>query len=218
MGEEYLRLQDAARDVECEITDLEQNQEVSSAGELATVERRLDLRLVKRSPLVKGRILLRSVNSPAFQQRQKEPIRRLPHKYHSQGLRQKVICLPGDVFVTLNITYYHRRKDSAKALQKTERGLYPAFLLLSISSGRTPHVCQRMAKASALLGSHEEAAEMLDDDGISVSVNKLREVCGHIGRKLVQLTFSGSMQVEGSVEKRRIVVSMDDGRVPGKDR
>lgn len=209
MSEEYQRLQDAARDVEREIADLEQNHCVSSAAELAAAESRLDLPAVKRSSLIKAMILLRSVNSPSFQQRQREFIRRLPHKYHSQGPRRKVVHLPGDVSVTLNITYYHRQKDPAKASQKPKRGLYPALILLSISNGLTPHVHRRMAKASALPGSCEEAAEMLSEDGIRVSVNKLREVCGHIGRKLVQLTSSNSLQPEGSVEKRRIVVSMD---------
>ena len=213
MSEEYQRLQDAARDVEREIVDLEQNHSVNSAAELAALERRLDLLAVKRSSLTKAMILLRSVNNPQFQQKQKEFVRQLPHKYHSQGPRRKVVHLPGGVNLTLNINYYHRQKGQAKASQKPDRGLYPALMLLSISNGLTPHVRRRMAKASALLGSYEEAAEMLSDDGIIVSVNKLREVCGRIGRKLVQMTSSGSMQVEGNVKERRIVVSRDGGRV-----
>jgi hypothetical protein len=213
MSEEYQWLQEAARDVEREIADLEQNHRVNSAAELAAIERQLDILAVKRSSLTKAMILRRSVNNPQFQQKQREFVRQLPHKYHSQGPRRKVVHLPGGVTVPLNITYYHRQKDPAKASQKPERGLYPALMLLSISNGLTPHVRRRMAKASALLGSYEEAAEMLSDDGITVSVNKLREVCGRIGRKLVQMTSSGSVQVEGNVKERRIVVSMDGGRV-----
>ena len=213
MSEEYQRLQEAAIAVEREIRELEQNHSISSAAELAALERRLDLLAVTRSSLSKALILLRCVNNPRFQQKQKELIRQLPHKYHSQGARQRVVQLPGGITVTLSITYYHRQKNPAKASQKTERGLSPACILLGISNGLTPHVRCRMAKASALLGSYEEAAEMLSDDGITLSVNQLREVCGGIGRKLVQITASGTMRVEGSVEKRRIVVSMDGGRV-----
>ena len=206
-------MQEAASAVEREIRELEQNHSISSAAELAALERRLDLLAVTRSSLSKALILLRCVNNPRFQQKQKELIRQLPHKYHSQGSRQRVVQLPGGITVTLGITYYHRQKDPAKASQKTERGLSPACILLGISNGLTPHVRCRMARASALLGSCEEAAEMLSDDGITLSVNQLREVCGGIGRKLVQITASGTMRVEGSVEKRRIVVSMDGGRV-----
>ena len=213
MSEEYQRLQEAASAVEREIRELEQNHSISSAAELAALERRLDLLAVTRSSLSKALILLRCVNNPQFQQKQKELIRQLPHKYHSQGARQRVVQLPDGITVTLSITYYHRQKDPAKASQKTERGLSPACILLGISNGLTPHVRCRMARASALPGSCEEAAEMLSDDGITLSVNQLREVCGGIGRKLVQITASGTMRVEGSVEKRRIVVSMDGGRV-----
>ena len=51
--------------------------------------------------------------------------------------------------MTLHVTYYHRQKDPAKASQKPRRGLFPALMLLGISSGLTPLVRQRMAKASA---------------------------------------------------------------------
>ncbi|MCX7396224.1 MAG: hypothetical protein NT138_00935, partial [Planctomycetales bacterium] len=117
MSEEYQRLQEAARDVEREITELEQNHGVDSAAELAALERQLDVLAVKRSSLTKAMILLRSVKTPQFQQKQKEFIRQLPHKYHSQGPRRKVVHLPSGVTVTLNITYYHRQKDPAKASQ-----------------------------------------------------------------------------------------------------
>lgn len=43
MSEEYQRLQDAARDVEREMAELENIHRVNSAVELAAIERRLDL-------------------------------------------------------------------------------------------------------------------------------------------------------------------------------
>jgi len=213
MSEEYQRLRDAARDVEREIAELEQNLCVNSAAELAVMERRLDALMVKRSSLAKAMILLGSCDAKTFQQQQKEFIGQLPHRYHSHGLRRKVIHLPGGVDVTLNVTYYHRQKDPVKASGKPQRGLYPALMLLGISNSLTPQVRSRMAKASALLGSYEEAAEMLSGEGIVVSVNTLRNVCGHIGQKLVQLTSEASVKVAGNIGNRRIVVSLDGGRV-----
>ena len=213
MSEEYQRLRDAARDVDREIAELEKNHRVHSAAELAALEQRLDELAVKRSSMAKAMILLQSVNDPEFQQQQKGLIRQLPHKYHSHGLRRKVVHLPGGVDVTLHVTYYHRQKDAAKASCKPQRGLFPALMLLGVSNGLTPTVRQQMAKASALLGSFEEAREMLSEAGIAVSVNTLRKVCGRIGQKLVQLTSSGNMQVAGNVKGRRIVASLDGGRV-----
>ena len=210
---EYQRLQEEAREVDREIRELQDKARVTSASELAALERRLDELSIKRNSLTKARILLRSVDTCEFRDQQRRFIRQWPHKYHAHGTRRKVVHLPGGVDVTLNVTYFHRQKDPAKASRKPQRGLFPALMLLGISSGLTPRVRQRMAKASALLGSYAEAGEMLKGEGISVTVNTLRVVCGFIGRKLVQLTKDGSVKVEGNTANRRIVVSLDGGRV-----
>ena len=68
MSEEYQRLQEAASAVESEIRELEQNHSISSAADLAALERQLDFLAVKRSSLTKALILLRCVNNPQFQQ------------------------------------------------------------------------------------------------------------------------------------------------------
>jgi len=90
--------------------------------------------------------------------------------------------------VTVSIPYFHRQKDPAKVAAKPGRGLYPALILLGIVKGRTPHVRQRMVKAAALLGSFEEAAEMLADSCVKVSVNALREGADSrfVGREIQQ--------------------------------
>jgi hypothetical protein len=210
---EYQRLQEAAREVDQKIRELQENCQVSSASELAALERRVDELSIKSRSLTKAMILLRSVNDCEFREQQRRFIRQLPHRYHAHGTRRKTIHLPGQVDVILHVTYFHRQKDPAKASQKPQRGLFPALMLLGISSGLTPQVRQRMAKASALLGSYEEAAEMLSGEGICVTVNTLRAVCGFIGRKLTRLTQDGRVKVNGNIANRRIVVSLDGGRV-----
>ena len=213
MSEEYQRLQEEATAVDCEIQEIQESCRVSSAAELAALERRLDFLTVRRASLTKAMVLASSVDDAVFAEKQRAFVGRLPHRYHSQGLRPKVVELPGGVRVTVSIPYFHRQKDAAKAAAKPGRGLYPALMLMGIVKGRTPHVRQRMVKAAALLGSFEEAAEMLADSCINVSVNALREACGHVGQRLAQLTSSGSVAVDGHVGGRRIVVSLDGGRV-----
>ncbi len=77
MSEEYQRLRDAARDVEREIAELEQNHRVNSAAELADMERRLDVLALKRNSLGKAMILLHSLSDQEFQQKQKQFVRQL---------------------------------------------------------------------------------------------------------------------------------------------
>ncbi len=91
---------------------MQENARVGSASELAAMERRLDELSIKRSSLAKALILLRSVNGSEFRDQQRRFIRQLPHKYHAHGTRRKRVHLPGRVDVTLNVTYFHRQKDS----------------------------------------------------------------------------------------------------------
>ena len=213
MNAEYQRLHDAARDVEEEIRELQENGRVGSAAELAALERDLDSLSVRLSSLTKAMILLRCTESQDLREQEHGFVASLPHKYHSQGGRRKVVRLPGGVQVTLNVRYFHRQKDPSKVLKKPQRGMFPALMLLGISDSLTPGMRHRIAKASALLGSYAEASDVLADSGIHVSVNRMRGVCGLIGRKLGQLTQGSGVAVAGHVAGRRIAVSLDGGRV-----
>ncbi len=213
MSAEYQRLQDAARDVEREIRELQEDTRIGSSAALAALERDLDTLTVRLSSLTKAMILLRSTESQDLREQERRFVGSLSHKYHSHGIRCKVVRLPGGVQVTLNVRYYHRQKDPSKVLDKPQRGMFPALMLLGISDSLTPGMRHRIAKASALLGSYEEAAAMLADSGIHVSVNRMRSVCGLIGRKPGQLTEGGGVAVAGNVAGRRIAVSLDGGRV-----
>jgi hypothetical protein len=125
--------------------------------------------------------------------------------------------LPGGVTVELEVRYYHRKKNPA-VFDKDRRGLFPALLLLGIQERFPPGVRMRMAKAAALLGSYEEAATMLAGEGIVVCVNTLRKVTAGMGRMLKRLTQQGSLTVAGTAAGRRIVVTMDGGRVRLRER
>jgi len=91
MSEEYQRLQDEATVVDCEIQEIQESCRVSSAAELAALERRLDFLTVKRASLTKAMVLLTTVEDAAFTEKQREFVGRLPHRYHSQGTRQKIV-------------------------------------------------------------------------------------------------------------------------------
>jgi len=69
--------------------------------------------------------------------------------------------------VTLSVTYYHRCQCPQKAVKNGRRGLFPMLMLLGIAGHFTLRMRKRMAKAAALLGSYEEAVEMLEEEGSS---------------------------------------------------
>ena len=197
--------------------DLVANAELRSPLDHAKFEQDIAKLGRKLSSLHHGLALIRAVNSAELRTCEREFVKSLSKKYHSQGTRGKVIHLPEGVVVTLLVTYYHRCKTPT-AGQAGRRGLYPMLLLLGISGHYTPQTRKQLAKAAALLGSYEEAVEMLAEQGIHVCVNQLRGVTAGMGRMLQRMTSQGLLTVAGNVAGRRIVVSMDGGRVRLRER
>jgi hypothetical protein len=212
MSAEYNRLESEARDVEDQIQGVLQSSVVTSTAEHVQAEQKLAELHVKLGSLRHGMLLLRSVNSARMGRRIRWFIKSLPHRYYSQGCREKKVNLPGGVTVTLTITYYHRSWKDEQVRNKPRRGLYPALMILGISEKFTPGVRTRMAKAAALLGSFEEAAEMLAEQGLCVSVNPIRKVTATLGAMLGRLTSEGALKSSGDVTGRRIVVTADGVR------
>jgi hypothetical protein len=212
MNAEYQRLEAEASDLERQMRELATTVELSSATAHAKFEQQMSDLGRKLASVHHGMALLWAVNSSEMRQREREFIKALPKKFHSQGTREKVIHLPGGVVVSLSVTYYHRCQ-CPRVGKSDRRGLFPMLMLLGIAGRYTPQMRKRMAKAAALLGSYEEAVEMLAEEGLNVSVNQLREVTAGMGRMLQRVTSQGSLKLKGDVCGQRIVVSMDGGRV-----
>jgi hypothetical protein len=204
--------------VERQIQEIVEMRIVTSAAEHAQLERELAELHTRLRSLRHALVLLRSVNSSRLRESERRFVRALPQKFHSQGVRHKTVDLPGGVSVTLHVTYYHRSRTPQNVAQKPRRGMFPRLLLLGISEGLTPAVRSRMAKSAALLGSFEEAAEMLAEEGLQVSVNRLRHVTAGMGRMLSRLTRRGQLTAAGNAAGRRIVITTDGGRVRLRER
>jgi hypothetical protein len=214
MNAEYQRLEAEASEVERQMRILSTTVELSSASGHAKFERQISDLGRKLASLRHGMALIQATDSSEMRRREREFVKALPKKFHSQGTRKKVVHLPGHVTVTLSVTYYHRCQSGGSG----RRGLFPMLMLLGIAGHYTPQVRKRMAKAAALLGSFDEAVEILAEDGVQVSVNQLRDVTAGMGQILQRLTSRRVLTAAGNVSGRRIVVSMDGGRVRLRER
>ena len=214
---EYQRLAAEASEVLRQLAELSAGTVIRSGVGHATLEQQLAGCGRKLASLHQGMALIRSVASAEMREREQEFIKALPKKMHSQGLREKTVELPGGVTVTLKVRYFHRVK-TPKSNDNGHRGVFPMLLMLGIVGRFTSTVRTRMATAAALLGSFEEAVEMLKGEGICVCVNTLREVVAGLGRMLKRLTQLGTLTASGDVKGRRIVVTVDGGRVRIRER
>ncbi len=160
MNAEYQRLDVEAGEIEIQMRDLALTVELRSPLDHAKFEQQMASLGRKLASLHQGMALIRATDSEEMHNRERDFVKSLSKKFRSQGTRKKVIHLPEGVTVTLLVTYCHRCQ-TPKAGQNGRRGLYPTLLLLGISGHYTPQTRKQMAKAAALLGSFEEAVEML---------------------------------------------------------
>jgi hypothetical protein len=214
MNAEYQRLEAEASALELQLRDLARTVDLRTSADLVKYERQVADLGRKLASVRLGLALIRAANSSEMRSQERQFIKSLPKKHHSQGSRRKKIELPGKVTVTLWVTYYHRCQSGGSG----RRGLFPMLLLLGITGHYTPQMRKRMAKAAALLGSYDEAVVMLAEEGITISVNQLRDVTAGMGQILQRMTDQGSLTAAGNVLGRRIVVSMDGGRVRLRER
>ena len=214
MNEEYQRLEAEASEVQNQIDELVSSCSHMVATEFAKFEARIAGLHQRLIGLRQGMGLLKLAGSAKMQAQAAKLAKSQPKTFHSQGLRPKTVQLTGGVTVTLHVTYYHRFQcpENAKN-KKANRGMFPMLILLGIANGFTAGVRQRVMKCAALLGSYEEAVQMLADEGIKICVNTLRKVTAGMGEMLARLTKSGSVKVSGDATGRRIVVTTDGGRV-----
>ena len=214
MNAEYQRLEAEAREVQRRIEEL-----VGSAGRMAVSEyHKFESEMVRLhqrlAGLHQGMGLLKLAGSSKRQKQAAAVAKGQSKKFYSQGPRSKTVRLQGGVTVRLQVTYYHRSPcpESAKN-NKTNRGMFPMLHLLGIADGFTAGTRQRMMKCAALLGSYEEAVQMLAEEGLKVCVNTLRRVTAGMGKMLARLTKLGKVNVSGDATGKRIVVTTDGGRV-----
>ena len=150
MNAEYQRLDAQARDVEDQMRELPLIVDLRSAADLAKFERQMADLGRKLASLRLGRALIRATNSPEMRTREREFVRELPKRFHSQGTREKIVHLPGGVTVTLSVTYYHRSKLLEKTRQNGRRGLFPMLMLLGVSPEMTT-AAYRMGDSSLVI-------------------------------------------------------------------
>lgn len=212
MDEEYRRLEAEARELTLEMERHAAQAALSASMDVTRLERDLAARARKLAALHLALALIRNLRSPEFREREQAFVAALPKRFHSQGTREKTIVLAEGVTVTLEVRYYHRKKQLNFG-DASRRGLFPALLLLGLEGGFPPGMRMRMAQAVALLGSYAEARTMLASEGIAVCVNTLRKVTAGLGRVLSKLTQAGAIVPAGTVSGRRIGVSLDGGRV-----
>ena len=124
--------------------------------------------------------------------------------------RPSTFAPPGGTTVPVTTPYY-REKHARRA--KRRPGLYPALVVLGIYDRCTPKLASDASRAVAMLSSLAEAQAQLRSDGIALDIKTLRSTAYRYAARARAAQQSAACGLLDRVTGKRVVVSLDGGRV-----
>jgi hypothetical protein len=129
--------------------------------------------------------------------------------FRIRGWRPLTILFIGGHEIPIISRFFAKNKPRSQK----GKGFYPGLVLLGISERMSPAVLDLLAKNAAALGSMSDAAGALADQGINVSVTRISTAVRAVAFAARTLrTKDESLQIL-KMQGRKIVVSIDGGRI-----
>lgn len=206
---------DYARQIQELLDELHQMQEdprvVTSPEDLDALEREIRQRTDRLSSLLLGSHLQQALDSEALQAEQDLLVRHWPQPLQNDGRVPVWVRTAGGHGVSVWVTYY-RRKGQRRA-GKRYAGLYAGLVLLGIYDRCTPALAAEVSLLAAMLGSLDEARDVLAQRGVELDIKTLRLIAYRYAARARVEQQIGSLAFADTVAGRRVVISSDGGRV-----
>ena len=161
--------------------------------------------------LLVGHHLQASLDCDALQVEQDLLVRQWPKPLQNDGKVTVWVRTAQGVAVPVRVTYY-RRKGKRRSGQRCA-GVYAGLVLLGIYDRCTPALAAEVSLLAAMLGSLEEARDVLADRGVDLDTKTLRQIAYRFGARARLSQQMDDAVFEDTVAGRRVVVSSDGGRM-----
>jgi hypothetical protein len=179
--------------------------------ELESLERDIRHHTDRLGSLLVGHHLQASLDSDALETEQDLLVSHWPKALQNDGKVTVWIRTAQGVAVPVRVTYY-RRKGKRRA-GKRYAGVYAGLVLLGIYDRCTPALAAEVSLLAAMLGSLDEAREVLADRGVHLDTKTLRQIAYRYGARARLAQQMDDTVFEDNVAGRRVVVSSDGGRI-----
>ncbi len=184
---------------------------VTNPEEFEALERDIRQHTDHLGSLLVGHHLQQSLDADALQAEQDLLVSQWPKALKNDGRVTVWVRTAQGLAVPVWVTYY-RRKGPRRA-GKRYAGLYAGLVLLGIYDRCTPALAAEISLLVAMLGSLEEARDVLAHRGVELDPKTLRLITyRYAARARVEQQIE-SMAFEDTVAGRRVVVSSDGGRI-----
>ena len=139
-----------------------------------------------------------------------ELVRNLPRRMRSDGLETVKVRTSRGTTIPVKTPYY-REKNRRRA--KRRPGLYPALVVLGIYDRCTPQLASNVSQSVAMLSSLAEAQAHLRNDGIELDIKTIRSTAYRYAARARAAQQSEACGFLDGATGKRVVVSLDGGRV-----
>jgi hypothetical protein len=206
---------DYTRHIQAVLDELQQMQQtprlVTSPEELEALEREIRQRTDRLGSLLVGSHLQQALDSAALQAEQEQLVRQWPKPLKNDGKVKVMIRTAQGLAVPVRVTYY-RRKGQRRA-GKRSAGVYAGLVLLGIYDRCTPALASEVSLLAAMLGSLDEAQDVLAARGVELDMKTVRLIAYRYAARARLEQQIDTAAFEDTVVGRRVVISSDGGRL-----
>jgi hypothetical protein len=206
---------DYVRHIQAVLDELQQMQQtprlVTSPEELEALEREIRQRTDRLGSLLVGSHLQQALDSAALQAEQEQLVRQWPQPLKNDGKVKVMIRTAQGLAVPVRVTYY-RRKGQRRA-GKRSAGVYAGLVLLGIYDRCTPALASEVSLLAAMLGSLDEAQDVLAARGVELDMKTVRLIAYRYAARARLEQQIDTAAFEDTVAGRRVVISSDGGRL-----
>ncbi len=190
----------------------EKSKPISSACDLDKVERAAIKLCDELAGLIVACELQRSIESKSMATETQNIIDNHPKKLKNHGIRKVMIRPARGGPIAIFVSYFCV-KGRKICPSKRDKGICPALVLVGIYDRCTPSFQSDVALAATALASLEEARKLLKSRGIHMDVKTIRNITYRYGERVRQAVHSDNVGFDEDWSKRRVVISLDGGRV-----
>jgi hypothetical protein len=134
-----------------------------------------------------------------------------PKPLKNDGRVQVWVRTAGGYSVPVWVTYY--RRQGQRRAGKRYAGLYAGLVLLGIYDRCTPALAAEISLLAAMLGSLDEARDVLAQRGVVLDIKTLRLISYRYAARARVVQQIESTALDDTVSGRRVVISTDGGRI-----
>lgn len=186
---------------------------VSNAEELEELEREIQQLTDRLGGLLLGQKVQESLDSPEGEAAEKELVKSIPKRLKSEGKKPVHIDTSFGYKITVWVRYYRRNCDRKR--KKRQSGLYAGLVRLGVYERCTPHFSSEVGVLAAMLGSFDEAQQVLAARGVEIGIKSIRRITYRSAQRarMVQQLAEVEMEMGNVTTGRRIITCADGGRI-----